>query len=71
MNKVRNFTLIILLLGYILLSGLFVIKADVTESDKLAVINQDAGYTINDQVVNYGQQLIGKYEEFNNTLNIH
>ena len=54
MKKIRNFTLIILLLGYILLSGLFVIKADVTESDKLAVINQDAGYTINDQVVNYG-----------------
>lgn len=58
MKKIRNFTLIILLLGYILLSGLFVIKADVTESDKLAVINQDAGYIINDQVVNYGQQLI-------------
>lgn len=58
MNKIRNFTLIILLLGYILLSGMFVIKADVTESDKLAVINQDAGYTINEHVVNYGQQLI-------------
>ena len=67
MKKIRNFTLIILLLGYILLSGLFVIKADVTESDKLAVINQDAGYTINDQVVNYGQQLIGKYSEYSIT----